>query len=202
MQLIDHILAATIATERRRDAERHAAWRRGTRRRGATRIPRVWIVLALAAATALVAAAQASALAPTTAVEQRDVKLAHGDCGAFTLIFEADVTRKVTTFYDQDGVPVRDVLVRRSEGTVSNSVTGRSVPSMGVWRVTRYYADGQLTGRVTQAGRTYLITEPGLGVIFHQTGYGIQQDGQTNFEAGPHDFEHGNVDELCAYLAG
>ena len=76
------------------------------------------------------------------------------------------------------------------------------MPSTGVWRVTRYYADGELTGRVTQAGRTYLITVPGLGEIFHQTGYGIQQDGQTIFEAGPHDFEHVNVDELCAYLAG
>jgi hypothetical protein len=43
---------------------------------------------------------------------------------------------------------------------------------------------------------------PGLGEIFHQTGYGIQQDGQTIFEAGPHDFEHLNIDELCAYLAG
>lgn len=202
MQLIDHILAATIATERRREAERRAAGGLGTRKRGVTRIPRVWIVLALAAATALVAAAQASALAPTTTVEQRHVKLAHGDCGAFALIFEADVTRKLTTFYDQDGVPVRDVLVRHSDGTVSNSVTGKSLPFTGVWRVTRYYADGQLTGRVTQAGRTYLITVPGLGEIFHQTGYGIQQDGQTIFEAGPHDFEHENVDELCAYLAG
>jgi hypothetical protein len=99
---------------------------------------------------------------------------------------------------------------RRSVGSVSWSpaavvrvcgLTGASVPSTGVWRVTRYYADGQLTGKVTQAGRTYLITVPGLGAIFHQTGFGIQQDGQTIFEAGPHDFEHSNVDELCAYLA-
>jgi len=161
-----------------------------------------WMVaLAASAAAGLAGAAPADATAPTTTLEQRHVKLTHGDCGSFTLIFEADVTRKVTTFYDQDGVPVRDVLVRRSDGTVSNSVTGKSLPSTGVWRVTRYYADGRLTGRVTQAGRTYLITVPGLGEIFHQTGNGIQQDGQTIFEAGPHDFEHANVDELCAYLA-
>ena len=159
-------------------------------------------MLTLAAIALAAWPARASALAPTTTVAQVHVKLPHGDCGAFTLIFEADVTRKVTTFYDQDGVPVRDVLVRRTEGTVSNSVTDASVPSTGVWRVTRYYADGQLTGRVTQAGRTYLIAVPGLGEIFHQTVFGIQQDGQTMFEAGPHDFEHFNVDELCAYLAG
>jgi len=159
-------------------------------------------ILTLAAIALAAWPAQASALAPTTTVEQRHVKLAHGDCGSFTLIFEADVTRKVTTFYDHDGIPVRDVLVRRADGTVANSVTGTSLPSWGVWRVTRYYADGQLTGRVTQAGRTYLITARELGVVFHQTGFGIQEDGQTVFEAGPHDFEHSNVDELCAYLAG
>ena len=202
MHPITPILAAAIATDRRREAERHGASRLSLPKRAVPYVRRAWIVLALAAATALVAAAQASALAPTTTVAQLHVKLPRGDCGAFTLIFEADVSRKVTTFYDQDGVPVRDVLVRRTEGTVSNSVSGASVPSTGVWRVTRYYADGQLTGRVTQAGRTYLITAPGVGDIFHQTGFGIQQGGQTIFEAGPHDFEHSNVDELCIYLAG
>jgi hypothetical protein len=160
------------------------------------------LVFAVSAAAGLAGAPPSSATPPTTTVEQRHVRVPHGDCGSFTLIFEADVTRKVTTFFDEDGAPVRDVLVRHMEGAVSNSVTGESVPFTGVWRVTRYYADGQLTGRVTQAGRTYLITVPGLGVIFHDTGYGIQQDGQTVFEAGPHDFENFNVDELCAYLAG
>jgi hypothetical protein len=161
-----------------------------------------WIlVLAASAAAGLAGAPPASATPPTTTVEQRHVKVPHGDCGSFTLIFEADVTRKVTTFFDADGVPARDVLVRRTDGTVSNSLTGASLATTGVWRVTRYYVDGQLTGRVTQAGRTYLITVPGLGEVFHQTGYGIQQDGQTIFEAGPHDFEHANVEELCAYLA-
>jgi hypothetical protein len=162
-----------------------------------------WIlVFAVSAAAGLHGAPPASATPPTTTIEQRHVRVPHGDCGSFTLVFEADVERKVTTFYDQDGVPVRDVLVRHTDGTVSNSVTGTSLPITGVWRVTRYYADGQLTGRVTQSGRTYVITVPGLGVIFHDTGYGIQQDGQTIFEAGPHDFEHFNVGELCAYLAG
>ena len=166
------------------------------------RSSRWMLVFAAAAVAGLAGAPTAGATAPTTTVEQRHVRVPHGDCGSFTLIFEADVTRGVTTFYDRDGVPVRDVLVRRTDGTVSNSVTGASVPSTGVWRVTRYYADGELTGRVTQSGRTYVITVPGQGAIFHQTGFGLQQDGQTIFEAGPHDFEHVNVGELCAYLAG
>jgi len=166
------------------------------------RSSRWMLVVAASAAAGLAAAPPAGATAPTTTLEQRHVRLPHGDCGSFTLIFEADVERKVTTFYDQDGAPMRDVLVRRTDGTVSNSVTGASLRTTGVWRVTRYYADGQLTGRVSQAGRTYLITVPGLGEVFHQTGYGVQQDGQTIFEAGPHDFDQFNIDELCAYLAG
>src|SRR5215208_3278943 len=166
------------------------------------RSSRWMLVVAASAAAGLTSAPAAGATPPTTTLEQRHVKLTHGDCGSFTLIFEADVERKVTTFYDQDGLPVRDVLVRRTDGTVSNSVTGKSLPTTGVWRVTRDYADGRLTGRVTQAGRTHLITVPGQGEIFHQTGYGIQQDGKTIFEAGPHDFEHLNIDELCLYLAG
>jgi hypothetical protein len=156
---------------------------------------------ALAVVAGLAGAAPAGANAPTTTVEVRHVTVPRGDCGTFSLIFDADVTRRLTTFYDSEGVPMRDVLVRSSEGAVFNSVTRKSVPFTGVWRVTRYYADGELTGRVTQAGRTYLITVPGLGEIFHQTGRGIQENGQTVFEAGPHDFDNVNVDELCAYLA-
>jgi hypothetical protein len=159
-------------------------------------------VAALLASTSLAAAAPAHATPPTTTVEQRPVHITLPACGSFALVFKADVTRKITTFCDQDGVPLRDVLVRTSEGAVSNAATGKSVPLTGVWRVTRYYTDGVLNGRVTQTSRTYAITVPGLGVIFQQTGHAIQENGQTVFEAGPHDFDNANFSELCAYLAG
>jgi hypothetical protein len=159
------------------------------------------VVAALLASASLAAAAPAHATAPTTTVEQRHIKVTRGSCGSFALIFEGDVTFQFTIFYDQDAIAVRDVLVRTSEGTVSNSVTGGSVPFTGDWRVTRYYTDGVLNGTVTQTGRTYAITVPGLGVIFQQTGRGIQENGQTVFEAGPHDFDDANFDQLCAYLA-
>jgi hypothetical protein len=167
------------------------------RRRAARRA-----VAALIAGASLAAAAPAHATPPTTTVEQRHVNVRRPDCGSFALVFEADVTREFTIFYDQHGVPVRDVLVRTSEGAVSNSVTGAWAPITGVWRVTRYYTDGVLNGTAVQTGRTYAITVPGLGVIFQQTGRGIQENGQIVFEAGPHDFDDANFDQLCAYLAG
>jgi hypothetical protein len=157
---------------------------------------------ALLATASLAAAAAAHATAPTTTVEQRHIRVTPGDCGSFALVFEADVTRQLTVFYDESGVPVRDVLVRTSDGTASNSATGRWVPFTGNWRVTRYYTDGVLNGTAKQTGRTYAITVPGAGVIFQQTGRGIQEDGQTVFEAGPHDFDNANFEQLCAYLAG
>jgi hypothetical protein len=155
----------------------------------------------VAAGSLLLATAPAHATPPTTTVEQRHVVLPLASCGSFTLILESDVTREVTTFYDRDGLKVRDVLTRRQEGTFSNSVTGKSAALSGIWRVTRYYTDGQLNGTVTQTGRTYTVTVPGRGVIFHQSGRGIQENGETVFQAGPHDFDEANFAELCNYLA-
>ena len=93
MHSISHILVATIVAERRREAKGIATHKSVTRRRGVTRSSRLWVALALAAAAALGGSAEASALAPTTSLDRRHVKLPHGDCGSFTLIFDADVTR-------------------------------------------------------------------------------------------------------------
>ena len=158
---------------------------------------------ALVAATMLLVAAPAHATQPTTTTEQRHVVLPIADCGSFTAILTADVTREFTIFYDQDGVPVRDVLARRQQSTISNSVTGKSADNSGVWRVTRTYTDGQLDGTAIQVGRADTVTIPGLGVLFQQEGRGIQENGLTVvFEAGPHDFDDNIFTELCDYLAG
>ena len=106
------------------------------------------------AVASLAAAAPAHGSAPTTTIRQVPIKVTLPACGSFALIFEADVTRRLTTFYDNDGVKVREVLVRSSEGAVSNSETGASVPFTGIWRVTRSYTDGMLDDAAVQTGRT------------------------------------------------
>lgn len=170
-------------------------------RRSGFTLRRIVAAVTVAAAGLAVTTGPAHATAPTTTLEQRHVMFALASCGSFTLMLEGEVTRELTTYYDQDGIPVRDVLTRRQQSTFTNSVTGKSVPTSGIWHVTRYYTDGELNGSVTQTGRTYTVTVPGRGVIFIQAGRGIQQDGQTVFEAGPHDFEHANFAELCDYLS-
>ena len=154
-----------------------------------------------AAGSLLLATAPAHATAPTTTVEQRHLVLPLASCGSFTLILDSHVTREFTTFYDQDGLKVRDVLTRHQEGTFSNALTGTSTALSGNWRVTRYYTDGQLNGTAVQTGRTYAVTVPGRGVIFHQSGRGIQENGEIVFQAGPHDFDEANFAELCDYLS-
>ena len=157
---------------------------------------------ALAAGAAFVAATPAHATPPTTVSEVRHVRLTLASCGSFSLISDVTVDRKLTTFYDPDGRPTRVALDRRLEGTFINSVSGASVPVTGNWRNVTYYTDGVPNGVITQTGRTYTVTVPGRGAIFLQAGHGIQVDGQTAFEVGPHDFEDRNFGEVCAYLAG
>jgi len=157
---------------------------------------------ALAVTAGLIAAAPANATPPTTTTEVRHVRITIASCGAFPLIIDSMVTRKFTTFHDADGVPTRAVLERRMEGSFINGVTGASVPLTGNWRNVISYTDGVPNGVITQTGRTYTVTVPGGGVIFHQAGHGIQVDMQTVFEVGPHDFEERNFGEVCAYLAG
>jgi hypothetical protein len=155
----------------------------------------------VAAGGLLLASVPAQATAPTRIVEQRHVDFVIASCGSFMLRLQSAVEREYVIYYDENGVPVRDVLIRRQEGTFSNSVTGKSADLSGVWRVTRTYTDGVLDGTAIQTGRTYTITVPGEGVIFQQSGRGIQKSGVTVFEAGPHDFDERNFAELCDYLA-
>src|SRR3954471_6118045 len=91
-------------------------------------------VAALAATAGLFAAAPAHATPPTTTTEVRHVRIPIASCGSFTLIIDSTVTRAFTTFYNADGVTVRDVLDRRQEGSFINSVTGQSVPLSGRWK--------------------------------------------------------------------
>jgi hypothetical protein len=158
-------------------------------------------LVALAATAGALAASPAYAAPPTTVIEVRHIHVPIANCGSFTLIIDSTVNRELTTFYGAGGLPTRDVLVRRQEGSFINANTGASVSFTGNWRNVHFYTDGVPNGVDTQTGRTYTITLPGRGVIFLQAGHGVQVDMQTVFEAGPHDFEERDFDEVCDYLA-
>ena len=87
--------------------------------------------LAVASAALLLTAAPAAAAQPS--VETRFVHRegAFEECPDFTVIGVWDITGKLTTFYDADGVAIRDIEQISFTGRLVNETTGASVPDSG-----------------------------------------------------------------------
>src|SRR5829696_5678079 len=89
------------------------------------------LTLALAAAPLLLAA-PAGATAPTveTVTVQRHFEFP-GACGSFGVIADFSAERRITTFYDQAGNAIRTVIHAKTPGTLTNSMTGTTLPAFG-----------------------------------------------------------------------
>jgi hypothetical protein len=111
---------------------------------------------------------------------------------------EFDLERTTTTFYDEAGTALRTVSHIHADGTLSNPLTGKSIPDSGDFKVTVDLA----TGATTTEGRTNVATSPGDGIVYQVVGHLVLSSGDILFEAGPHDDADGTFDALCAYLAG
>lgn len=120
-------------------------------------------------------------------------------CPGFAVDLEIDVTRRITTFVDSAGNPIKIVAHVTSGGTMSNAITGKSVPDASNFTVTT----DLVTGTRTFTGAVRVDTAPGVGVVFQAVGRVVfGPDGSLLFEAGPHDDLDGNLGPLCAYLGG
>ncbi len=125
-----------------------------------TRITR----LLLAAVTALLALAPVAALAvePThETVHLTRVMPRYRQCDGFTIRGDFDVTRQITTFYDSDGTPIRQIIHVDIGGTVTNTATGYTLEAGGV----RVFHVDLLTGQYYTTGSATLIHLPGGGVF-------------------------------------
>ncbi len=120
-------------------------------------------------------------------------------CPGFAVDAELDVNRRITTFFDAAGNPIKIVAHVTGTGTLSNAITGKSLPDANHFTVTT----DLLTGTRTFTGNVRVDTAPGVGVVFQAVGrVAFGSDGSVQFEAGPHDDLDGNLGPLCAYLAG
>ena len=120
-------------------------------------------------------------------------------CPGFAVDLELDVTRRITTFYDAAGNPIRVVAHVTAAGTLTDPLTGISVPDNGHFTVT----SDLVAGTRTFTGALRVDTAPGAGVVFHVSGkVEFGPDGSIQLEAGPHDDLDGNLGPLCAYLGG
>jgi hypothetical protein len=88
------------------------------------------IVAVCLAAVAGVLAATAAADQPTIQEQTIHRSIANFlSCPGFTVAGEFDITRFVFTFYDSNGTPIRTVIHIHSEGTLTNTATGRRSPT-------------------------------------------------------------------------
>ena len=125
-------------------------------------------------------------------------------CGSFDVIQNGTFTVPFTVFYDQAGNETKGIFHVNEVGTLSNSVTGKSVPFFSHNAVIFTYGTPGDDSTVTliQPGEVYTVTLPGSGLILHDVGRVIfAPDGTITFEAGPHQLLHGEVQKLCAALS-
>jgi hypothetical protein len=126
------------------------------------------------------------------------------NCGTFVVIGDFDVTRRITTFADSDGNAISRVAHIDVRGTLTNSVTGKSLLFLREGTFTQDLTDGST---VTAGQRTRVIA-PGEGIVLQDMGRIVREANVIVFEAGSTDFldyQSGNtsgVQDLCAALAG
>lgn len=87
-------------------------------------------------------------------------------CGDFELILDELLTVRVTTFYAQDGTPIREATHFEFDGTAINTKTGT---------VMRSHAKGSVsedlpTGSKVERGIFLQLTVPGKGVVAIRAG--------------------------------
>ncbi len=124
-------------------------------------------------------------------------------CDGFAVLVDLSGERRITAFYDASGTLERRIRHATFSGTLSNSVTGATVPHQGHFTAVDDLGAGTsaITGRLS---RTVL---PGEGVVWRNIGRVVlsSANGAVLFEAG----EHGTwavltdpsaAEELCTAL--
>jgi hypothetical protein len=125
-------------------------------------------------------------------------------CGSFQVLQSGTITNRFTLFYNQAGNGTQAVFHVREVGTLSNSVTGLSVPfHEAVTETLTFATPGDLsTVTATYTGQVYTVTLPGSGLILHDVGRVVfAPDGTITFEGGPHQLLDNEVQQLCAALS-
>jgi hypothetical protein len=148
---------------------------------------------------ALVLAAPAGAVRPEMVVIE-DIHIEQVDSTScdfpFLEVFDGRVT--ITTFFDDEGNPIRDQVYLPFHGTLTNEATGESVSADQVLQLTVDLEDGT----ESDVGLRFRVVFPGLGVVLLDAGKIVfDADGNVVFEAGPHQIVNEDFAEFCAAFA-
>ena len=152
-----------------------------------------FVGIAFAAALALALPAGATPPLSETVTESAVESVG---CDGFDAILERSFTGLVTVYFDNQGNPVRVQVHAAMTGTVTNTVTGRSLPLRGHILL----VDNFTTGVVTFVGPVFLANDPGRGAVITDTGRISFSGDELVFEAGPHEANN-NPEIICAAVA-
>ncbi len=118
-------------------------------------------------------------------------------CPGFAVVGTFDITRDITTYYDQDGTAVKRIIYADITGTVANAVTGYSLPTAGV----RIFHFDLVTGEEFTTGSNNFTKLPTGGVANAGAGRLVfDAQGRLIDHRGPDSPEE--LSQLCAALAG
>jgi hypothetical protein len=95
-----------------------------------------------------------------------------GVCDGYNVIGDFDVTRQDMTFFDDSGNPIRIDIFVHYVGTLTNSVTGKTLDDRGDVKNTI----NLVNGTYTQTGGLRHTTVSGLGIVIQETGRAIYDD--------------------------
>ena len=114
----------------------------------------------------------------------------------FLEVFDGRVT--ITTFFDDQGNPVRIKFHLPFHGTLTNEATGESVSADQVLQLTVDLEEGA----ESDVGLRFRVVFPELGVVLLDAGKVVfDEDGNVVFEAGPHQIVNEDFAEFCAAFA-
>jgi hypothetical protein len=106
----------------------------------------------------------------------------------------------VETFYDQQGSATKVVVHDSFRETDTNSVTGKTLD----FAANRTETFDFVAGTRVVSGRSFLVTDPSLGVLIYDIGHVVfDAPFHVSFASGPHhDPLFGDIDQLaCTALA-
>lgn len=136
-----------------------------------------------------------SAIKPETFSFPFDETFPFEFCDGFDVIHHHEGEVRVTTFFDNEGTPIRvQIKVLETLGTYTHSVTGETIDGPVTPVVVRIDLE---TGDTAVIGRPIHVTLPGQGSVIQDTGIVIfDSGGSIVFEGGPHGFLAGE-DSFC-----
>jgi hypothetical protein len=128
---------------------------------------RVWLLGAGSLVVFALSPTSASAIPPTVETVTRHLDFGVvGSCPGFKVTATFDPTRRETTFYNSEGIPIRQQVHVEVPGTVTNSVTGKTLTTTGVRNITR----DLLTGAVKSTATNTHVIVPGQGTVMLAAG--------------------------------